>query len=122
MPNLALRKLILVTTLILDANLFHSLETGCIHDINVKFLSISHCKLLDRLDQSSIANLPNVETITLNNNPSLAYFHPGSNVPNLVTGHSPPGQQQPVLFKGYSAIHPFHEESIPVRQHVPMPL
>ena len=61
-------------------------ENGCIHDIQVKFLSISHCKFLDRLDQSSIGNLPDVETITLNNNPTLAYFHPGavSNVPNLV--------------------------------------
>ena len=86
MPILALRKLTAVTTLVLDANLFQSLENGCIHDIKVKFLSISHCKFLDRLDQSSIGNLPDVETITLNNNPTLAYFHPGavSNVPNLV--------------------------------------
>ena len=31
----------------------------------VKFLSISHCDQLERLDQSSIALLPLVETITL---------------------------------------------------------
>ena len=85
-PNLALRKLKSVTTLVLDGNLFHSLENGCIHDIKVKFLSISDCKYLDRLDQSSITNLPDVESITLNNNPILAYYHPGAvaNVPNLV--------------------------------------
>ena len=86
MPNLALRKLKAVTTLVLNGNLFHSLENGCIHNINVKFLSISDCKFLARLDQSSIANLPYVESITLTNNPNQAYFHPGavSNVPNLV--------------------------------------
>lgn len=85
-PNLALRKLTLVTTLVLDGNLFRTLETGCIHNIKVKFLSISHCAHLERLDQSSIALLPLVETITLSNNPSLAYFHPGavSSVPHLV--------------------------------------
>ena len=33
--------------------------------IQVKFLSISHCAHLERLDQSSIALLPLVETITL---------------------------------------------------------
>jgi len=85
-PNLALRKLTLVTTLVLDGNLFRTLETGCIHNIKVKFLSISQCAHLERLDQSSIALLPLVETITLSTNPSLAYFHPGavSSVPNLV--------------------------------------
>ena len=85
-PNLALRKLKSVTTLVLDGNLFPSLENGCIHDIKVKFLSICDCKYLDRLDQSSIANLPDVESITLNNNPILTYYHPGAvaNTPHLV--------------------------------------
>ena len=59
---------------------------GCIHVIKVKFLSISDCEYLDRLDQSSITNLPDVGSITLINNPILTYYHPGavSNVPNLV--------------------------------------
>ena len=35
------------------------------HHDQVKFLSISHCAHLERLDQSSIALLPLVETITL---------------------------------------------------------
>ena len=39
----------------------------------VKFLSISHCDHLERLDQSSIALLPLVETITLR----LVLAHPG---------------------------------------------
>ena len=39
----------------------------------VKFLSISHCDQLERLDQSSIALLPLVETITLR----LVLAHPG---------------------------------------------
>ena len=85
MPNIAFRKLTLVTTMTLDGNPFHILENGCIHDINVKFLSISRCPVLERLEQSSISNLDKVESIDISNNPHLAYFHPGavSNTPSL---------------------------------------
>lgn len=85
-PNLALRKLSHVTTLVLDGNLFQTLETGCIHNIKVTFLSVCHCPFLVRLAQSSIATLPLLETITLSHNQALAYFHPGavSAVPRLV--------------------------------------
>ena len=150
MPNLALRKLKAVTTLVLDGNLFHSLKNGCIHNINVKFLSISDCKFLARLDQSSIANLPYVESITLTNNPILAYFHPGavSNVPNLValllTNNNLSSLEdiQPYVpslrysafilllferffvltFHRFVIICSFSQENIPGRQHVPVSL
>ena len=87
MPNMAFRKLKMVTNLILDGNLFQTLETGCLHSIRVRFLSISHSKLLDRLDKGSLTNLPLLETLTINHNPSLTYIHPGavSGVPQLTT-------------------------------------
>ena len=85
-PTLAFRKLTMVTNLVLDANLFKTLESKSIHNIRVKFLSISHSKHLDHLDKGSITHLPLLQSITLSNNPSLAYIHPGaiSDVPNLI--------------------------------------
>ena len=86
-PNLAFRKMTMVKKLILDANMFQTLESGCIHSINVRYLSISNSTLLDHIDKGSINNLPLLENLTINNNPSLAYIHPSaiSNVPILVT-------------------------------------
>ena len=77
----------MVKKLILDANMFQTLESGCIHSINVRYLSISNSTLLDHIDKGSITNLPLLESLTINNNPSLAYIHPSAifNVPNLVT-------------------------------------
>ena len=62
----------------------HTLEMT--HRVSQWFLSISHNQLLSRLDQSSVDSLPQLETLTVNNNPNLIYFHPGaiSKVPRLV--------------------------------------
>ena len=85
-PNIALRKLVSLKTLIFDGNLFHIFETGSLHDVQVKFLSISNCKLLQRFEKESLSNLPQLETVTLENNPHLAFFHPAAltNVPSLL--------------------------------------
>ena len=62
------------------------MEAGSIERIPVKFLSISHCPNLINLQQNSISNVKTLESLTLNNNPALVYFHPGavSSVPNLI--------------------------------------
>lgn len=85
-PTSALEKLNEVSTLILDGILLTSMEAGAMERIPVRFLSISHCPNLITLKQNSISSVNLLETLTLNNNPSLVYFHPGavSSVPNLV--------------------------------------
>ena len=86
-PTLAFRKMTAVRTLVLDANLFQALETGCIHNIRVHFLSISNSSLLSHIDKGSLIDLPLLEKLTLISNPVLAYIHPGaiSGVANLKT-------------------------------------
>lgn len=85
-PTSALEKLNEVSTLILDGILLTTMETGAMEKVPVRFLSISHCPNLITLKQNSISSVNLLETLTLNNNPSLVYFNPGavSSVPNLV--------------------------------------
>ena len=85
-PSMSLRRLSEATTIVLDGNLLTVLEKGCVYNIRVKFLTLSHNQQLTRLEQSSVDNLSQLETLTINNNPSLSYFHPGAlaNVPKLV--------------------------------------
>ena len=85
-PSLALSQLRQATTLVLDGLLMESLEKDAITNIPVKFLSLSNCPLLSRLFEDSITNLVDLETVTINRNPKLVYFHPGavSRVPNLL--------------------------------------
>ena len=85
-PSMSLRRLSAATTIVLDGNLLTVLEKGCVYNIRVKFLTLSHNQQLTRLEQSSVDNLSQLETLTINNNPSLSYFHPGAlaNVPKLV--------------------------------------
>ncbi|TRY70275.1 hypothetical protein TCAL_11549 [Tigriopus californicus] len=78
-PNLALRKLSTVTTLVLDGNHFQALGSyhqNTLRDVHVEFLSISHSAQLRLVEQDAIESMPNLQTVTINNNPTLSYFHP----------------------------------------------
>lgn len=78
-PNLPLRKLSTVTTLVLDGNHFYALGSShhnVLRDVHVEFLSISHSAHLRLVEQDAIDSMPNLQTVTINNNPTLSYFHP----------------------------------------------
>ena len=42
----------------------------------MKFLSISNCQKLFTVERNSLSSMPDLETLTINNNPSLAFIHP----------------------------------------------
>ena len=52
-PGSSLRKLTAAKTIVLDGNLFYTLEDGALNRISVEFLSISHCPHLVIKSESS---------------------------------------------------------------------
>ena len=63
-PCLPLRKLTRATTIILDGNHFTALESGALHDVRVKFLSISRNANLARIDENAIRAMPDLQVRT----------------------------------------------------------
>ena len=61
MPCLPLRKLTNATTIVLDGNLFATLPSGALHDVRVKFLSISRNAHLARIDENAIRSMPDLQ-------------------------------------------------------------
>jgi len=86
-PSLALRKASRVGELVLDNNLFRTLERGAIHDVKVVNLSISSCDYLTSVEEGSVTRLPLLESLLITRNPSLVYLHPRAvqQVPSLAT-------------------------------------
>ena len=62
-PCLPLRKLANATTLVLDGNLFATLPSGALHDVRVKFLSISRNAHLARIDENAIRSMPHLQVL-----------------------------------------------------------
>ena len=60
-PCLPLRKLANATTIVLDGNLFTTLPSGALHDVRVKFLSISRNAHLARIDENAIRSMPDLQ-------------------------------------------------------------
>jgi len=85
-PAAALQSLVEVQTLLLDGLHATDLRAGAVSRINVKFLSISHSPTLRAVYKGSVVQLRGLETLTINNNVNLIYFHPGAvaSVPNLL--------------------------------------
>ncbi len=75
-PGVALRKLTAAKTVVLDGNLFFTLDEGSLNRIAVEFLSISHSPHLARVEKGAVAVMPDLEALTLNDNRRLSYFHP----------------------------------------------
>lgn len=77
-PALPLRKLTAAKTLVLDGNLFSVLDAGALLEVRAEFVSVSFCPALVRLERGAVRALDHLRTLTLNNNPRLAYVHPGA--------------------------------------------
>ena len=60
-PCLPLRKLANATTIVLDGNLFAALPSGALHNVRVKFLSISRNAHLARIDENAIRSMPDLQ-------------------------------------------------------------
>lgn len=75
-PRLPLRKLTAAKTIVLDGNPISVLEAGALRDVRAEFVSISRCDRLYRVDGGAVADMPDLQTLTANNNPRLTYVDP----------------------------------------------
>ena len=71
-PCLPLRKLANATTLVLDGNLFATLPSGALHDVRVKFLSISRNAHLARIDENAIRSMPHLQVLKCSEKTDIA--------------------------------------------------
>ena len=103
MPSLPLRKLTSARTLILDGNplqvlgkankllfikiipiipnsktFFWTISVSeALSRVRTEFLSVSKCQNLEQIETGSFIRLPDLKTLTLNQNPQLTYIAPG---------------------------------------------
>jgi hypothetical protein len=77
MPSLPLRKLTSARTLILDGNPLQVLVSEALSRVRTEFLSVSKCQNLEQIETGSFSRLPDLKTLTLNQNPQLTYIAPG---------------------------------------------
>ncbi len=75
-PTLALARMSLARTLLLDGNPLRALEGGCLRGVPAEFVSVSRSPLLRRVEAGAVDRAPALRALTVNANPRLSYASP----------------------------------------------